>query len=171
MSTTLEMRDQAFHFTFACLEDLNVMKLIWAHSKFSSYAQMNTSFLEKNSTSPLFTMALTCMPILKIRVLPNSFQRKPKFDEISQSKWFRTRKDSSCGAYHLATIKECYGLVEFPVLVIQSLTNLPSHWFQQYLLDSFKTELFFFWKDHLQLYPRNNAQSLFLKRRGSLSQD
>lgn len=111
----------------------------------------------------MFIMAPTCMPILKIKVLLKSFKRKLKFYEISQSKWFRTRKDSSLGEYHLATIKECYGFREFPVLAIQSLTNLPSHRFQQYLLGSFKTELFFFWTYHLQLYPRNNAQSLFLK--------
>lgn len=54
---------------FVHLDDLNVIKLILAHSEFSSCTQMNALFLEKNKTSPIFTMALTCMPVLKIRLL------------------------------------------------------------------------------------------------------
>lgn len=52
--------------TFAYLGELEAAKLILAGSEFSSYAQMNTPFLEKNKTNPVFTMALTCMLILKI---------------------------------------------------------------------------------------------------------
>lgn len=156
---------------FVRLHYPNAIKLISICSEFFSYAQMNILFLQKNKTSPMFTMVLTCMPVLKIRLALKSFQRKPKCYETSQPKWFRSRKKSSLHECYLAAIKECYGLLEFPVLATEGLTNLPSHRFQQYLLDSFKTELFFFGKDHLQLYPRNNAQSLFLKGRGSLGQD
>lgn len=92
-------------------------------SEIFSYAQMNTPFLEKNKTSPVFTMALTCMLILKIRVLLKSFQRKHQFYEISQSKRFRTIKDSSLSVCCLDTIKECYGLVEISVLASQNLTK------------------------------------------------
>lgn len=102
----------------ACVHSdyLKAMKLTLAHSEFSTYTQMNTLFLERNKTSLLFTMALTSMPILKIRLLLKSFQRKPKFCEVSSSKWFRTRKAPLLRACHLAAIKECYGLVECPVL-------------------------------------------------------
>ena len=109
--------------TFAYLGQLKAAKLILAGSEFSGYAQMNTPFLEKYRTSPVFTMALTCMLILKIRVLLKSFHRKPQFYEISQAKRFRTRKDSSLSVCCLDTIKECYGLVEFPVLASQNLTK------------------------------------------------
>lgn len=148
---------------FVHLGYLKAIKLTLAHSEFSSYTQMNTLFLKRNKTRLMFTMAPNCMPIPKIRLLLKLFQRKSKLYEVSQSKWFRARKASLFHGCSLAAIKECLGLVEFPVLATQRLTNLPSHRFQQYLPDSFKTELFFFWKDHLQLYPRNNAQSLFLK--------
>lgn len=108
----------------------SAIKLISVRSEFFSYAQINTLFLQKNKTSPMFTMALTCMPALKIRLSLKSFQRKPKCYETSESKWFRSRKKSSLHEYYLAAIKECSGLLECPVLATQGLTNLPSHRFQ-----------------------------------------
>lgn len=69
----LETMDQSIAFkegmpAFIHLDYLKAIKLTLTHSEFSTYTQMNTLFLERNKTTLVFTMALNCMPIPKIRL-------------------------------------------------------------------------------------------------------
>lgn len=84
----LETMDRSIAFkegmpAFVHLDYLKAIKLTLAHSEFSTYTQMNTLFLKRNKTRLMFTKALNCMPIPKIRLLLKLFQRKSKLYEVS----------------------------------------------------------------------------------------